>query len=224
MDTSIQCPVPADRVVPVETLHKPSPEAKFMFVTDTGQRGPSKAFKVAFRQDIRSFVQKNTSRHFKDIHSKKSRRTEKEQPWRLLAPVIDSGTLAVESATGADTRETLVSYDDAYSGVGNSLKCSHRAREKSQKMILEKRRLHRLLEPSPLEILGASRIDPFLSYPIDNPDRSLPELMDYGEPYNFNATCRIFSKIHLLPQNDRDFTQAYTSCSNYILCTGAPAG
>lgn len=35
-----------------------------------------------------------------------------------------------------------------------------------------------MLELSPLEFLGAGRVDPFLSYPVDKPDGAMHELMD----------------------------------------------
>jgi hypothetical protein len=34
---------------------------------------------------------------------------------------------------------------------------------------------------SPVEILGAGRVDPFLSYPVEKPDRYLHELIDLGK-------------------------------------------
>jgi hypothetical protein len=37
------------------------------------------------------------------------------------------------------------------------------------------------LKLSPLEILGAGRVDPFLSYPVEKPESSLHELMDFGK-------------------------------------------
>ena len=172
-----------------------SSKSKFMFVNDTGQ---SQAFKVGARHDIRSFIRR---RHLKEIHGTKSRRAEEEHTGRPLATVIVGGTLAVEFPTGSDTRSTLVSFCEACIGHGNTLKCNHRAKEKSQNMILEKHRLQKLLGPSPLEILGAGRVDPFLTYPIENPDSSLPELMDYGESCHLNSPYATFSNTHLSPTN-----------------------
>jgi len=40
---------------------------------------------------------------------------------------------------------------------------------------------------SPVEILGAGRVDPFLSYPVENPDRYLHEIIDLGESLIFNS-------------------------------------
>jgi hypothetical protein len=46
---------------------------------------------------------------------------------------------------------------------------------------------------SPLEILGAGRVDPFWSYPVEKPESSLHELMDFGKVPHF----RFYSRINL---------------------------
>jgi hypothetical protein len=173
--------------------HKPNPTTSFMFVNETSD---SPAYKVGDRQHIRSFVRKHSARQFKETHKTGWKKGATEQNWKPLATAIGSNqTLVVESttahpvinvlgATVRDVRSNLPSYCEAYGGQGNYRRLNKRSRQKSMNMILGKQGLRRLLEPSPLEILGAGRIDPFSSYPVEKPDRSLSELMDYGKsPY-----------------------------------------
>jgi hypothetical protein len=56
------------------------------------------------------------------------------------------------------------------------------AQANDRRMIMTRRVWRTPLELSPVEILGAGRVDPFLTYPVEKPDHSLHELMDLGKP------------------------------------------
>jgi hypothetical protein len=70
----------------------------------------------------------------------------------------------------------------------NSPNVSQKANQVPGNANTERRGFRRLLKPSPLEILGADRVDPFLSYPVEKPDRSLHELMDFSKLTFFSAS------------------------------------
>jgi hypothetical protein len=50
---------------------------------------------------------------------------------------------------------------------------------------MKRQGLRRPSEMSPLEVLGAGRVDPFLSYPVEDADKSLHEVMDLSKPTFF---------------------------------------
>lgn len=54
---------------------------------------------------------------------------------------------------------------------------------------------------NPVELLGAGRVDPFLSYPVDNPGRYIHEMIDLGELPNdrfFRPSSLSFMQTHIL--------------------------
>jgi hypothetical protein len=57
------------------------------------------------------------------------------------------------------------------------------------------------LELNPIEILGASRVDPFSSYPVEWPDRALHEALDHGKS----------PELHVLPFVTALWVQTLTS-------------
>lgn len=131
-----------------------------MFVQRTSE---VPAYKVGYCREIRSFVRKNSSRQFKETHSVNFRRDEKEQRRRPLTTAINGNPLLIESTTVPETRN-LASGCEEYCGQVTAQKYDRRARQKSENMTLVKRRLEKLLESSPMEVLGAGRVDLFLSY------------------------------------------------------------
>jgi hypothetical protein len=57
---------------------------------------------------------------------------------------------------------------------------------------------------NPVEILGAGRVDPFLSYPLENPGRYLHEIIDLGEllifnrQFSFRLPLTLLMETHIL--------------------------
>ena len=67
------------------------------------------------------------------------------------------------------------------SGTLKSRKLGQRAQRRSGSVLIRRRGFDGQLKLSPLELLGAGRVDPFWSYPVENADNSLHELMDFGK-------------------------------------------
>jgi hypothetical protein len=75
--------------------------------------------------------------------------------------------------------------------------------------------------PSPLGLLGAGRIDPFLSYPVENPNRILHELIDISKSQN--PLCSQYSYRHCIANPASNaFTSRHklTSHRCYLFPTG----
>jgi hypothetical protein len=164
------------------------PAAKdFLFVNETG---PSTEFKVGYRPDIRSHVRKHVAREFKQKH-KNARRIEEadsDRQWQPLLPqavvqghlrdpirvpycgIIPMQFIPSRVTESSDATEPVCDRDSRLYGKAckQEFRCpniNHCLNRKSRTIVLNKQELKNQPNPSPLEILGAGRSDPFSTYP-----------------------------------------------------------
>jgi hypothetical protein len=92
------------------------------------------------------------------------------------SPVIDVNLSVIESSPEAEDTNTSVSQPSTSQG---HLDFYHKLwGRKSTSIGITTRRPRNSSHPSPRGLLGAGRVDPFLSYPVERPDPDIHELVD----------------------------------------------
>jgi len=137
----------------------------FMFVNESGHLD---AYKPGRRPDIRDHITKYRLRRHQREHQIPTIRRQ----WTLLAREEPQSSFE----TAAESKKVMVNVSQvSFSPDTNYVENRENLQRQRKKLI------HRFLRPDPVEVLGAGRIDPFLSLPVDNADNSLHELIDYGK-------------------------------------------
>ncbi|KAE9379930.1 hypothetical protein N431DRAFT_394352 [Stipitochalara longipes BDJ] len=179
----------------------------FLFV-DGGSE--SQGYKIGYRHDIRSHVRKHNAKRFNERHKAGQKEQTSRNNWTPLVSQslrhqtsksvpqeVDLSSLNVllENAniyTGNaldlrnhDLQENTGSYSHfcPYCFTGKCLEMRQTSRPDHGGMVTARTMRKHVLNLSPFEPLGSGRIDPFLSYPVENPGRALHELMDFSVTY-----------------------------------------
>jgi len=176
----------------------------FLFVDESSEL---QGYKVGYRHDIRSHIRKHSVKRFKE----KQKTGQKQQAIAGKQTPLKSQKLGHDTSEPLPQEAELSSLDalleTADIHAGNALelhaqqgdtgschntcsdscakRCS-RIGQALQPMDTRAWRKH-ALNQSPVELLGSGRIDPFLSYPVEKPDRALHGLMDFCKSLDLSA-------------------------------------
>jgi hypothetical protein len=150
-------------------LHTSEPSSStFFFVNETGEAA---SYKQGHRPDIRSHVRKLSMKQFRKTHKSPPKRNTKLPKYVPLT----SQSLDFETSEDLEHDEDYPSKFSPTTQLGIS----------TRDLIPVKL--------NPIGTLGAGRLDPFSSLPMDEPNLYSQELMDHGG-YNFSL-----KQIILLP-------------------------
>jgi hypothetical protein len=110
----------------------------------------------------------------------------------ISSPLALKSSLELLDTDDSESNEPIMQGDVGHycqtcrSQLHSPISPTNRVEANDGRMIMTRQVWKSALELSPIEILRAGRVDPFLSYPIEKPDRSLHELIDLGkspDPY-----------------------------------------
>jgi len=183
---------------------------KFLFVDESSE---SQGYKIGYRHDIRSHVRKHTAK-------RSSERRQKLQPVRENTPLssqsshhqasnfisqglelspldalLERANIHAGDALNLHNQTTQEEFGSSehlcpYCVEGKCLLRRLKQQNDDMSMVTARTRRKHVLNFSPLELLGSGRTDPFLSYPVEKPDRALHELMDFCKSPNLRILAR----------------------------------
>jgi len=179
-------------------------EFQFVFVKEYATDSPEYKATGKTLSKVRSRARTYAARNFKQRH-KIGQKTDSTKV-KLLAPqeIETHGFrfLPPHKTCHSSNLDTSAFQDpglednDIYfeSRGENSLAISQRIRAKQNRMITTIQQRNGSL-PSPRELLGAGRVDPFMSYPTETPDYGIHELLDVGESFRGGSFVLGFSSL-----------------------------
>ena len=169
----------------------PDQDFRFVFVKEYGTDQPEYKATGKTLSKVRSHARTYAARNFKQRHKIGQKGDSTEV--KLLAPQViethNSNFVPLHNSYQSSRLDTSVSQDpdldldnDIYheSRGENGLAIRQRVRVKQNRLITTIQRRNGSL-PNPRELLGAGRVDPFLSYPLEFPDHDVHELLDVGK-------------------------------------------
>lgn len=116
---------------------------------------------------------------FASVHSRSDKRRRPNTNWKTFKPET-SGTLGYSPVPGEEYDAPVI-YCIICGSPGCTLHRSSGRNKGRQAMRQGRTPFSSNFEPSPRELLGAGRVNPFVgSYPVDEPKPYVHELMDHG--------------------------------------------
>ncbi|KAE9373670.1 hypothetical protein N431DRAFT_465948 [Stipitochalara longipes BDJ] len=206
MDPDLPSPSTDPSKITDKTEPKSDDTTSFLFVNETVQ---STEYKVGHRPAIRSHVRRHATKHSKPknkpernerrIAARTSRVSQQRQSlvWQndthdaFHSP--DCETCSIESGSSTTNDHSEPTELDCPQDLGLYCKACHAQLDTTAPntgtVVLKKQRLMQQSKLSPLEILGSGRSDPFSTYPVENPNGSLHQLMDFVVNYFVPRLC-----------------------------------